>query len=97
MSRLDNDIQTMEDAIQELQFQEQLCDDMRQELEFMIKKLNEVLFCVEAISPGMSERMRIAIEQDAREEINGTRRRNAHLDRLIDVIMADQHKELSER
>ncbi len=95
--RFDNDIQTIDEAIQELQFQEQLCDDMRQELEFMIKKINEVLFCVEAISPGMSERMRIAIEKDAREEINGTRRRNAHLDRLIDVIMADQHKDASQR
>ena len=95
--KFDNDIKTMDDAIQELQFQEQLCDDMRQELEFMIQKLNEVLFCVEAISPGMSERMRIAIEKDAREEINGTRRRNAHLDRLIDVIMADQHKQVEER
>ena len=95
--RFDNDIQTIDEAIQELQFQEQLCDDMRQELEFMIKKINEVLFCVEAISPGMSERMRIAIEKDAREEINGTRRRNAHLNRLIDVIMADQHKDASQR
>ncbi len=38
--RFDNDIQTIDEAFQELRFQEQLCDDMRQELEFMIKKLN---------------------------------------------------------
>ncbi len=88
--RVEEHIETMADAIHELGLQEQICDDLKQELEFMIEKMNEVLFCVEAIRPGMAERMRVAIAQDADEEIKGTRRANSmYLGRLIDQIKAD--------
>jgi agmatine/peptidylarginine deiminase len=91
--RLEEHIETMADAIHELKLQEQICDDLKQELEFMIQKMNEVLFCVEAIRPGMAERMRIAIEQDVEEEIKGTRRPNMYLNRLIEQIKPDNYLE----
>ena len=67
--RLEEHIETMEDAIHELKLQEEICDDLKQELDWMIQKMNEVLFCVEAIRPGMAERMRTAIEQDVKDDI----------------------------
>ena len=87
--RLEEHIETMEDAIHELGLQEQICDDLKQELDWMIQKMNEVLFCVEAIRPGIAERMRVAIEEDVKEEIKGTRRPNMYLNRLAEQIMAD--------
>lgn len=89
--KLEDHIETMEDAIHELGLQEQICDDLKQELDWMIEKMNEVLFCVEAIRPGMAERMRVAIEQDVKEEIKGTRRPNLYLNRLAEQIMADNY------
>ena len=88
--RVEEHIETMADAIHELGLQEQICDDLKQELGWMIDKMNEVLFCVEALRPGMSERMRSAIAQDADEEIKGSVKPNRYLSRLIDVLMADE-------
>ena len=90
-------IETMQDAIHELGLQEQICDELKAELEWMIDKINEVLFCVEAIRPGMSERMRAAISQDADEKIKGSTKPNRYLSRLIDVLMADSHLSPDER
>ena len=82
-------IQDLDDALRELSLQEEVADDLRAELQFMLTKLEEVLWCVRRINPGIEERMRSAIDSDVRSEISGTRRRNSFLNELAQSIMAD--------